>query len=284
MLQTESFTLDKRDILSIIYHDIFDYPLTIPEIIKWRAGKKVPDVYPLLKIEKRQGYYFLEGKKGYISSRLLKERDARRKLIIAKKASRVLSFLPFIKMVAVSGALAMGNTKKEDDIDLFLISKGGFLWLSRILSLFFLQLFGFKFRRFGSEKKEDRLCLNMWFDEGSLVWRQRNIYTAHEIAQIIPLVNKEKSYEQFILKNKWIDDFWPNAVRLKKFKEKGNKKKKDGFFFTLFSFFEPLAYRVQNWYMRGKVTKETVTLTRAIFHPLDRSKEVVLQFNRYYQK
>ncbi len=33
--------LGKKELISIIYHDIFDYPLTIFELIKWSAGNKV---------------------------------------------------------------------------------------------------------------------------------------------------------------------------------------------------------------------------------------------------
>ena len=58
----------------------------------------------------------------------------------------------------------------------------------------------------------------MWLDESDMVWQRkdRNIYTAHEIAQIVPLINKDKTYEKFLSHNRWILDFWPNAVKIRK--------------------------------------------------------------------
>ena len=111
--------------------------------------------------------------------------------------------------------------------------------------------------------------MNMWLDESDLVWpkKDRNIYTAHEIAQASPLVNKDKTCEAFIYKNSWILDFWPNSVK----KERPSVKN------TKFSrgLVEKICYAIQYQYMKPKITREIVTPTRGIFHPNDWS-EVVL--------
>lgn len=262
--------LDANEVSSLLYHDIFDYPLSLGELVKWRAGKKLTTKREPLVINKN-GFYFIEGREGAILKRLLKERISARKLEIARKAGKILGLIPTIKMVAVTGALAMGNVSEESDIDLMVVSQKGTLWTTRLLTLLFLDLIGFPRRKYGDKNQKDKLCLNIWLDEASLTWpkKSRNSYTAHEICQIRPLVNKDKTYDRFIYENLWVREFWPNAVRLRNIGAKTHPKH------PFLAIFEPLARRLQFWHMRGKITREVVTKSRALFHPHDWSKVVL---------
>ncbi len=257
--------LDASEVSSLIYHDIFDYPLSLGELVKWRAGKKLTTNNEELSIKSRNDFYFFKGRDGIILKRLLRERISAKKFEIARKAGQILSFIPTIKMVAVTGALAMANASDESDIDLMVVSQKGTLWTTRLLTLLFLDLIGFPRREYRDKNQKDKLCLNIWLDETSLSWprNDRNIYSAHEIAQIRPLVDKDKTYERFIYSNKWIKEFWPNAVRVKNVFAKTRPKR------SFLGIFEPLARSLQFWHMRGKITREVVTRSRALFHPQD---------------
>ena len=110
----------------------------------------------------------------------------------------------------------------------------------------------------------------MWLDESDLVWiSPRNVYTAHEIGQIMPLVNKNGIYENFLEKNKWILKYWPNSVKIQNSKVKSKNQAFDP------GIIEKLAFWLQRRYMKSKMTREVITKTRAIFHPNDWG-EVVL--------
>ena len=80
----------------------------------------------------------------------------------------------------------------------------------------------------------------------------------------IALANKDKTYEKFIYANSWVKEFWPNALKLQVSKYKTQNSSK-----LIASLIEPLARRLQAWYMRGKITREIVGRRRAIFHPYD---------------
>jgi len=262
---------------SIVYHDIFDYPLSFPDLIKWKPGKQLPTFNYQLSITTKNGYYFLEGKEGLIYKRILRERISKKKLEIAKKASRILSFIPFIKMVAVTGSLSMGNSTDESDIDLLVVTKKGLLWTTRAFAYLFICLFGIKFRRPSDKNQKDKLCLNMWMDECDLVWKKndRNVYSAHEIGQILPLLNKNAVYEKFLQKNRWILEFWPNSVRILGSKNRA-KSQKDSSPLSLFLIsLERFACWFQYQHMKSKITRETVTKTRAFFHPQDWGRVVL---------
>jgi len=248
--------------VSVVYHDIFDFPLTLPEIIKWESGV---DFGKEVAIGTKNGFFFVDGREGIVLKRLMRKRISARKHEIAERAAGILKIIPWVKFVGITGALAMENADDASDVDLMIITRKGTLWQSRLLTLLLLMAVGFPTRRFGQKDQKDKLCLNMWLDENDLVWpkRDRNPYTAHEIAQIVPLVDKMKTYERFISANSWIKRFWPNAVVLGKLKRQVSKKK------SPFGLFEALCYLLQIKYMRAKITREVVTPTRAIFHPHD---------------
>ncbi len=264
--------LNEREIISLVYHNIFDYPLNFSELLKWEGRKKSKIDNLQFTINQKDGFYFLEGREAIVLKRILRKRISGRKLIIARKYGKILGFIPTIKLLAVTGALAMENADEDSDIDFLLITQKGTLWLTRLIILFLSTLSGLPVRRFNDKNPKDKLCLNMWLDEANLTWRkrERNVFTAHEIAQIQPIINRDKTYERLIFKNKWIKDYWPNAV--KTIEETKSPKMKSLFFFL----FEKIAFGIQYLYMRRKITREIVTPTRALFHPNDWG-EIVLK-------
>jgi len=266
--------LGKSEELSIRYHDLFDFPLTFSDLIKWNTNENIFLNRHKILISFQNGYYFLHGREGLVYKRVIRSRISAKKMEIAKKASSVLSLIPTVLMVGVTGSLAMDNAGDESDIDLFIITRKNLLWTTRIFSYFTLKVFGFDLRKSGKNNQKDKLCLNMWMDETDLAWRKsdRNLYTAHEIAQVAPLVNKNNTYEKFIYKNKWILKYWPNAVKIGKYKEKNGKHV---FKNPSFSLVEKIAFNMQYGFMKSKITREMVTPTRAIFHPQDLGKLVI---------
>jgi len=268
----QGIDLDASEVSSLLYHDIFDYPLSLGELMKWRAGEKLTTNNEELTIKSRNGFYFFKGRDGIILKRLLRERISAKKFEIARKAGQILRLIPTIKMVAVTGALAMDNAAEEGDIDLLVVSQKGTLWATRLITLIFLDLIGFPRRKYGDRNQKDKLCLNIWLDETSLSWprNDRNIYSAHEIAQIKLIADKDRTYDRFIQVNGWVKDFWPNAVKIDR---KRGKKQKAGsltnVFYLFFGLIEPLAFSFQRFYMRKKITKERVGKKRALFHPVD---------------
>jgi len=266
--------LGNSELKSLLYHNIFDYPLTESEVVKWVAGGGVEVVVKEKYVAgQKGGLYFLKGKEGVVYKRLLKKRISIRKIQIAKKTANLLSVIPTIKLIAITGSLAMENASDDSDVDLLIITTSGTLWITRLFTLVFLKLLGIPVRRFKDKKQKDKICMNMWFEESALSWpaADRNSFTAHEIAQIKPLINKDSTYEKFIAENMWLKDFWPNSVHVKRIADSGQRIDKN------LKFFEKVAMSLQLIYMRRKITREIVTPTRAIFHPNDLGEVVLRQ-------
>ncbi len=122
--------------------------------------------------------------------------------------------------------------------------------------------------------EEDKLCINVWLDETNLSWNfQKNAYIAHEIAQTVPLINKEQIYERWLEENKWVKDYWPNALpkTKKRVFRRVNTAKEQMFQRVL----EYVCFKLQFLYMYPKITREIVTPHIALFHPYDWGQKVM---------
>src|SRR3990172_84173 len=119
--------LAEGEAASVVYHDLFDYPLNFADIIKWRVGKGVAGAVSTKSIKSKNGYFFLEEREGLIYKRILRKRTSERKVQIARKASEVLRLIPTVKMVALTGSLAMNNSTEDGDIDLLIATRRGTL-------------------------------------------------------------------------------------------------------------------------------------------------------------
>ena len=183
---------------TIAYADIFDYPLTRSEALRWLI--KGDSLAPA-----KKGYYYLPGREGLIALRRRREYFSRLKWPMAYRAAKILSFIPTIKLVAVTGALAMNNADKNDDIDLMIVTQTNRLWLTRLTVWLFL----FAYWRRG-KKINNRFCLNLWLDETALAIKKHNLYIAHEICQARPVLDKDGTYQKFIAANLWYKNYLPN--------------------------------------------------------------------------
>lgn len=117
----------------------------------------------------------------------------------------LLKYLPFVRFVGITGATAMSGFTPHDDVDLFIITKGGMIWSSRLCTVVLAKIL----RIHGGTG----VCLNMFFDEDglSIPKMKQNKYIAHELLQMKPLIDKTSTYSLLIQANLWVFDFFPNA-------------------------------------------------------------------------
>ncbi len=207
----------KKAILrTLAYADVFDYPLTAQEIYRFLIAKKridnsslKQDLKKLPQVSQKKGFYHLKNREKTVSLRKKREQWSRKKLKIAKRVANWLKLIPTIKMVAVTGALAMNNSNEGDDIDLFFITSANRLWLSRGLIVTFLRLTGY-YRR--PKKIKNKICPNMLLDERHLKIpkKEQDLFSAHEVCQLKLLWDRDKTYQRFIKENQWVNHFLPN--------------------------------------------------------------------------
>jgi hypothetical protein len=109
--------------------------------------------------------------------------------------------LPYVRMVAVTGALAMNNVEPRDDIDFLIVTEPERLWITRGMILLIARCA----RMWG-----DTLCPNYIISSRALRFGRRDPYTAHELAQMTPLHGGEIA-RRLWQENEWCRDLLPNA-------------------------------------------------------------------------
>lgn len=211
----------KKAILSTLaYADVFDYPLTPGELYRFLIADKALNYSRFRQaltrmntnekqIDTNGEYFFLRDRRKIVVTRKKREKWSQGKLRIAKQVANWLKLIPTIKMVAVTGALAMGNSDKEDDIDLLIVTSKNRLWLTRGLVVTFLCLTGL-YRRPG--KIKDKICPNMFLDEKHLEVpkKEQDLFSAHEVCQLKPIWDKDNCYQKFLKANLWSKKYLAN--------------------------------------------------------------------------
>ena len=120
----------------------------------------------------------------------------------AEKAAAIISAFPFVKGVGVSGSLSKHFADDQSDIDFFIITQANRLWIARTF-LHIFKKFTFLVGRQG------HFCMNYFIDEKEPGIMEKNIYTAMEIATVLPL-RDNGAFDQFFKANGWASVFFPN--------------------------------------------------------------------------
>jgi hypothetical protein len=196
----------------LAYADIFDFPLTLAEIHRFLISHAAtqseveralaPDRLEKLSMYHSDSFYCLAWRPELINIRQRRAVEAERLWPIAIRYGRAIGSLPFTRMVAVTGALAMDNPEPAADIDYLIVTQVGRLWVCRAMVVLLVKV---------AAREEIELCPNFLLAENRLEFGQRNLYTAHEVAQMVPLAGAS-IYRQFIHANDWAFAFLPNAA------------------------------------------------------------------------
>jgi hypothetical protein len=270
--------LKQSHFLALIYADIFDYPLTYEEMNRYAINfKNTPGALALKSISNQQ-YYHLHGREALVAQRIKRERISQKKLLKAQIIANKLAYIPMVLGIFITGNLAMNNADENDDIDLLIITKAKTLWSTRLLITLVLEIKGLR-RRPEIAPSSNQICVNMYLDETSLAMpkAKQNLYTAHEVIQVKPLINKGAVYERFLFANAWISKFLPN------YPIPNEGKPRTSYLVPKSSLFETLAYLIQRLYMKKRMTRETVTPHSAFFHPRDTSGKVLKSYQSQVQ-
>jgi predicted nucleotidyltransferase len=216
----------EKEILHVFnYFALFSYPPTADELYQFlKISLKKSEFYKLMIQLCKTGRviersldtkrYTLKDHINFFDLFDKRSSIAREKQKIAEKFIRVLRLFPTLKMVGISGSLAMRNTKQEDDIDLFIITEQNRLWTGRIIALVISILMRLKRPRNVTTAK-NKVCLNLFFDRQHLVVPsdKQTEYVGHEVLQLVPVLNRSQTYELFLAQNSWVFDVFPNAIQ-----------------------------------------------------------------------
>lgn len=199
--------------LTVLYADLFDYPLTVEETyrrlveIAPRRGRFERALESMVgdRISRRDGYLTWKGREHLVEVRRRRETVSRDQRRVAERYAGWLRWIPFVRMVALSGALAQNNAQAHGDVDVFCVTDPDRLWLTR---LWLVPLA--RFTRAVDRWCPLDLCPNYLLTTATLEVDSKNLFTAYESVQADPLWGGAV-YRAFRRSNDWITAYLPQT-------------------------------------------------------------------------
>jgi len=207
---TELENSAKSAIQTLLYFDIFSYPLRAEEILNFQCNSDsdVNETSRILEhlveeefIFKLGEYYSLNNETALLERRLKGNEKADAMMKKAKWVSAFIGNFPFVRCVCISGSLSKGYFDAASDIDYFIITEPNRLWIARTFLVAFKKIFLLNSKKY--------FCTNYFIDTAHLEIEDKNIFTATEIFTLMPMNNTEL-FEKFMSSNSWAKDFLPN--------------------------------------------------------------------------
>jgi hypothetical protein len=148
-------------------------------------------------------YFVLPGRRGLAALRHERAQRVARMLPAAQRLGALLASLPYVRMVGLTGSLAAGNPDAAADYDYLLVTAPGRLWTVRAMAVLLVRLA----RRAGLH-----LCPNYLLSTRALALPRHDLYTAHELLQMVPLAGAT-TYRRLLASNAWAAYWLPNRYR-----------------------------------------------------------------------
>jgi len=268
-----------RILATILYADIFHYPLTVRELTQWIpfdktiSSRLVQSQITALVKKHRVGYtppfLYISGHKKTIQFRIERLAASTSKWQKIRRTVKLLTCIPTIRMVGVTGGLAVNNADNKDDIDLLIVAKQNTLWITRFMATACIELFS-KRRHPMDIHVTNAICLNMFLTDDSLQIpkKEQGWYTAHEVLQMVPLWERNHMYKKYLHANHWVKKWfrakykYQQQIQIPSYNTSNNNIK-------WYQVFEQPIKKLQVWYMRKRRTTEIISDSIIRFHPKD---------------
>jgi hypothetical protein len=208
--QHSTRSLSHAILRTVAYGDLFDFPMTAAEILRYleaipASADEVRHAAERMspgQLQHAGRYFVLPGRAQLAEIRDRRAVVATRLWPDAERCAYSLGRLPFVRMVAVTGALAMDNVDDGADLDFLIVTEPARVWLCRTVIIQLVRLY---------KLRGVVICPNWILSREAIRLERRDLFSARELAQMVPLVGPEV-YRQMIEANDWMRELLPNAV------------------------------------------------------------------------
>ena len=194
---------------SVVYASLFDYPLTLAQLESSLLGVRADAAtiegwlakseFLQATIERHNGLYFPAGRSDLVRTRSRREALSRELLERDQRILKLISNMPFVRMVALSGSLAHLNAEGSADLDLFVITAPQRVWSVTLATIVLSKLLGCR----------KHVCMNYVVSEHALEIATQDLFSANQIIHLRP-VTGHRVFERFVKANPFVRNFYPN--------------------------------------------------------------------------
>lgn len=211
MIKNQFILTPANSVLKVLaWFDLFDYPLTLPEI---QFFLDRPLAHDELKAQLQEltgahivfrpgGFYALQNKEALAVKRIKGNQRAQKMLVTAHRVARLLYYFPYVRGIGISGSLSKNFAGDKADIDLFIITCANRLWIART-AMHLLKKLSYLLG------KQHWFCMNYYIDEEALKIQEQNIFTATELITLKPVCGNG-AIGHFFKANNWVQHYYPS--------------------------------------------------------------------------
>jgi hypothetical protein len=207
----EHTALHQQIIKTLLYYDIFDYPLKASEVFRFLGMNSVTEKDVLQSLDEmalqRNIYkfgdlYSVQSSEANILRRIKGNSEAVKFNTLAKETAIFISRFPFVRAVMASGSLSKDYMDENSDLDFFIVAAPGRLWICRMLLILYKRIFLKNSHKF--------FCVNYFVDTAHLEIEEKNLFTATELATVVPLYGAVYYQQLQQTNHRWLIGFFPN--------------------------------------------------------------------------
>lgn len=208
----------------LAYYDAFDVPLTSQEVFlsmpQMEGSRPVfEDVERALaeavragRVSCSGGFYCLPGREALAALRQSRYALAEGKYARVRRFLSIARFAPFLRAVFVCNTLARSYARPESDIDLFLVTAPGRIWLTRLCVTGLAALLRM---RPTEETSADRICLSFFVTVEALDLKglalDDDVYLAHWLQELCPVYDEAGIVRRSFVENGWLRGVLPET-------------------------------------------------------------------------
>jgi hypothetical protein len=194
---------------SVQYAALFDYPLTLSQLRQTLIGsaQTASEIATAVSgsralapfVEHKDGYYFPAGRSDLVAVRRNREARSRAFLQGHDLLLRLVTMLPFVRLVALSGSIAHLNLERGGDLDLFIVTRGARVWSTAVGVVLLAKLL----------RRRATVCANFIIADTALAFAQQDLFSASQVIGLRPL-HDDDVLRQLLAANPFVRRFYPN--------------------------------------------------------------------------
>jgi hypothetical protein len=200
-------TPEERAILrTVAYASLFEAPLSVsslgvglmerrlhPETIR----RRLEGPYLARRLVVREGQVVPRGREAWLDLARMRRVHTTRLVESHRTFLARAARVPFVRLLALSGACAHENAS-DHDVDVFVVAARGRAWLVSATLLSLTKAAGLR----------RSLCVNYVVDEAALALPERDVFTAREILALRTLAGP-RTHRRLLEENGWVRDHFP---------------------------------------------------------------------------
>jgi hypothetical protein len=202
--------IDNAILRTLMYFDIFGYPLKQHEILNFltiEVSMKEIELGLARLVASKQ---ILQANDLYaltitanFERRLAGNALADKLLPRIKERADLIFKFPFVRGVMASGSFSKNYMDEKSDFDFFIVCAPERIWISRMLLVLYKKIF--------LKNSHREFCINYFIDETHLEITEKNIFSATELATVFPLTAFQVYGELMAANFHWLQKIFPNV-------------------------------------------------------------------------